>query len=100
MKVATMKITDDLMETNTYLSQNRDFLWWAEMNGIQRRAVVSPWRMHCMYSGMVKGTFPAEATLNNEKIKPLALAIVELQESESILAGWLSVSQSVSRKFH
>jgi len=35
-----------------------------------------------MYSGMVKGTSWAEATLNSKKIKPIALAIVELHESE------------------
>jgi len=40
--------------------------------------------MHCMYSGMPKGTSQAEATLNSEKIKPVALAIVELRESEGI----------------
>jgi len=40
--------------------------------------------MHCMYSGMAKGTSRAEATLNTEKIKPIALAIVELRESEGI----------------
>jgi len=50
----------------------------------QRRAVVSPLRMHCMYSGMAKGTSQAEAMLNSEKIKPVALAIVELRESEGI----------------
>jgi len=43
--------------------------------GTQRRAVISPWRMHCMYSGVTKGTSRAEATLNSEKIKPVALAI-------------------------
>jgi len=38
-----------------------------------------------MYSGMAKGTTQAEATLNSEKIKPpVALAIVELHESEGI----------------
>jgi len=37
-----------------------------------------------MYSSMVKGTSRAEATLNSEKIKPVALAIVELCESEGI----------------
>jgi len=37
-----------------------------------------------MYSGMAKGTFQVEATLNSEKIKPVALAIVELRESEGI----------------
>jgi len=30
-------------------------------------ALVSPWRMHCMYSSMAKGTSQAEATLNSEK---------------------------------
>jgi len=37
-----------------------------------------------MYSGMVKGTSRAKATLNSGKIKPIALAIVELRESEGI----------------
>jgi len=38
-----------------------------------------------MYSGMAKGTSRrAEAMLNSEKIKPVALAIVELRKSEGI----------------
>jgi len=37
-----------------------------------------------MYSGMEKGTSWAEATLNSEKIKSIALAIVELRVSEGI----------------
>jgi len=37
-----------------------------------------------MYSGMAKGTSWAEATLNSEKIKLVALAIFELCESEGI----------------
>jgi len=37
-----------------------------------------------MYSGMAKGTSWAEATSNSEKIRPVALAIVELRESEGI----------------
>jgi len=37
-----------------------------------------------MYSGMAKGTSQAEAMLNSEKIKPVALAIVELRKSEDI----------------
>jgi len=37
-----------------------------------------------MHSGMVKGTFQAEVMSNSEKIKPIALAIVELRESEGI----------------
>ena len=46
--------------------------------------------MHGTYSGMAKGTSRAEATSNSEKIKPVALAIVELWQSEGI-------SQSVSQ---
>jgi len=41
---------------------------------------------------MPKGTSQAEATANSEKIKLVALAIIEL-----CLSG--SISQSVSRKF-
>jgi len=37
-----------------------------------------------MYSGMAKGTYRAEATLNSKKIKPVALAIVELHKPEGI----------------
>jgi len=37
-----------------------------------------------MYSSMEKGTSRAEVTLNSEKIKPIALANVELHESEGI----------------
>jgi len=40
--------------------------------------------MYSSMSGMAKGTSWAEATLNGEKIKPAALAIVELCESEGI----------------
>jgi len=45
-----------------------------------------------MYSNMAKGTSWAEVTLNSEKIKPIALAIVELHESEGLRQ---LVSQSV-----
>jgi len=34
---------------------------------------------------MAKGTSRAEATLNSENIKSIALAIVELRESEGIM---------------
>jgi len=54
-----------------------------------------------MYSGMAKDTSWAEATSSSTKINPVALAIVELHESEgnSELVS-SSVSQSVNRKFH
>jgi len=54
------------------------------MKGAQKRALVSPQRMLCMYSSMAKGTSMAEATSNSEKMKSIALAIVELCESEGI----------------
>jgi len=38
----------------------------------------------CTYCGMPKGTSQAKATLNNKKIKHIALAIVELHRSEGI----------------
>jgi len=50
-------------------------------------------KMHCMYNNMSKGTSRAEATLNSEKIKPVALAIVELHKSDGIRQ---SVRQAVS----
>ena len=43
---------------------------------------------------MPKGTSQAEATLNSEQIKPVALAVIKLRSSEG------TVSQKVSRKFH
>jgi len=49
--------------------------------GTQRKTLVSPRRMYCMYSGMAKGTYRAEATLNS---KPVALAIIELHKSKGI----------------
>ena len=46
--------------------------------------------MHC---GMPKGTSWDEAMSNSEKIKLVAVAVIELRLSEGI-------SQSVTRKFH
>jgi len=40
--------------------------------------------MHCTYCSILKGTSQAEVTLNTEKIKPAALAIIELCWSEGI----------------
>jgi len=74
MKVTTMKIMNDFhyeWKPTTRLTLfvvSRD-------EGIQRRALV---RMDCMYSSLSKGTSQAEVTLNNEKNKPIALAIVKL----------------------
>jgi len=46
---------------------------------------------------MAKGTSRAEATLNSKKVKPVALAIVELCKSEGIRqAGRQAGRQAVS----
>ena len=37
-----------------------------------------------MYCGMPKGTSQDEAMSNSEKIKPIALAVIELRLSEGI----------------
>ena len=47
---------------------------------------------------MPKGICQAEATLNSEKIKPVALAVIKLRLSEGISQSVTqSVSQSVSQ---
>ena len=78
------------------LPPNRHLSLSAKMNGTQRRILVSPWRMYCTYCGMLKGTCRAEATSNSEKIKPVALAVIELCLSEGISQ---LLAYSVSRKF-
>ena len=50
--------------------------------------------MHCTYCGMPKGTSRAEAMLNSEKIKPVALVVIKLRLSEGISQ---SVTQSVTQ---
>jgi len=82
-KVATMKNTDDFsLHTKEAIMCNHQikrFSLSAKMNGTQRRTLVSHWRMHCTYCGVPKGTSQAEATSNSEKIKPIALAVIELR---------------------
>jgi len=58
----------------------------AKMNGTQRRALVSPSRMHCMYCGMPKGTSGAKAMSNSEKIKTVVLAVIKLHLSSRFLS--------------
>jgi len=61
------------MEAITCLPQNQFFLWWAKMNGIQRRTLVGP---HCTYSGMAKGILLGlKRHQNSEKIKPVAFMV-------------------------
>ena len=80
IRVATMKYTDDFcFEGKPSRATAKSTLSLsAKMNGTQRRTLVSPRRMYCTYCGMLKGTSLAEAMSNSEKIKPVALAIIEL----------------------
>ena len=41
-------------------------------------------KTHCTYCGMPKGTCRADATSNSEKIKPVALTVIELCLSEGV----------------
>ena len=98
LKVATMKNVDDFsLRKGSHHVQppNQRFSLSAKMNGTQRRTLVSPWRMHCTHCGMPKGTSRAEATLNSEKIKPVAIAVIKLCLTEGISQA---VRQSVSHK--
>jgi len=65
-------------------TSNQHFSLLAKMNGTQRRMLVSPWRIHYTYCGMPIGTSRAEATLNSENVKPIALAVIELCLTEGI----------------
>ena len=59
LKVATMKNMDDFsLHKGSHHVQppNQRFSLSAKMNGTQRRTLVSPWRVHCTYNGMPKGT--------------------------------------------
>ena len=54
--------------------------------------------MYCMYCGIPKGTSRAKATSNSEKIKPVAIAVIELRLSGGISqSGSQAVRQSVSQ---
>ena len=88
-KIRTISITKG---SHHVLPPNWHFSLSAKINGTQRRTLVSPWRMNCTYCGMPKGTSRVEATSNNEKIKPIALAVIMLCFSEGISQ---SVTQSV-----
>ena len=80
-KIWTISVTK---RSHHMLPQNRRLSLSAKMSGTQRRTQVSPWRMHCTYCGMSKGTCRAEAMSNSENIKPIALAIIKLCFSEGI----------------
>ena len=100
IKVPNVKNTDNFRYEGkpSRATANHHFSLSAKMNGTQRRTLVSPWRMHCMYCGMPKGTSRTEATSNSEKIKPVALAVIKLHLSAEGISQW--ITQSVSRKFH
>ena len=81
-----MKNTDDFCYKGkpSLLPPNPNLSLSAKMNGTQRRTLVSPTRMHCMYCGMPKGTSWAAEMSNSKKIKPVAVTVIELRLSEGI----------------
>jgi len=56
--------------------------------------------MHCVYCSMPKGTSQAEAMLNSEKIKNVALAIVELCWSGHQFLWQISLTNAISDICH
>jgi len=64
------------------------------MNGTQRR--VHEECIVCTYSGMAKCASRAEVISNNERFKPVALAIVKLGLFEGSQAGGRPASQPAS----
>ena len=80
IKVATMKNMDDFRyegkpshttAKSTLFAVSKDEWDTNEENGKSMK------RMHCTYCGMPKGTSRVEVTLNSEKIKPIALVVME-----------------------
>ena len=63
------------------LPPNWHFLLSAEMNGTQRRTLVSTWVMHCTYCNM---HLSGQSNIEQWKIKPVALAVIELHLFEGI----------------
>jgi len=68
IKVVTMKNIQYACKGSHHMQPpNRHISMLAKMNRTRRRTLVSPWRMHCAYCGMLKGTSRTEATSNSEK---------------------------------
>ena len=87
-----MKNTDDfLYEEKPSCAITKSTLFTVSKDEWDTKDTGKSMKMHCTYCGMPKGTSWAEATSNSEKIKPVALAIIELHSSEGIRQ---SVSQS------
>ena len=67
VKVATTKNTSRATAKSTLFTVSNDEC------RTQNRTLVNPWRMHCMYCAIPKGTSQAKAMVNSEKSKPIAL---------------------------
>ena len=94
IKIATMKNTDNFCYKGkpsrattklTLFAVRKDELDTEENTGKSMKNA-----LYVLCSGMSKGTSRAKVTLNSEKIKPIALAIIKLCLSEGI-------SQSVTQ---
>ena len=67
----------EFMKIQTLLSTFRTSKQCLHLYGSYHSNATSP-------CGMLKGTYPAEAKSNSEKIKPVALTVIELSLSEGI----------------
>jgi len=75
------------IEAIACVPQNQHLLWWAKINGTQRRTPVCPLRVDIMNSSATKGTSRDEVMSNSEKINPITLAVIESRLSEG--TRWL-----------
>jgi len=82
IEVATVNNTDDFhyKQSHCMCNQKNNTNWHvsmsAKMKETQRRTLVSPRRMYCMYCF---GTPLDEAMPDSEKNQPIALAVIELR---------------------
>jgi len=58
---------------------------------------VEPWCKHWSCCSWQKRTFPDEATLNSEEIKPVAIAIIKLRLSKGIREGVSQLAENLTK---
>jgi len=80
-----MKITDDFCYAKEACHVYHQISAFHRQQN-EKRTLVSPWRMHAVCQ-------KAPPRLNSDKIKPVALAVIELHLSEGISQASYSVSQ-------
>jgi len=98
IKVATLKNANDFRYTKKPLHATSKVTLFT-VSKDEWRTLVSLWKMHCTYCGMPKGTSWAEAMLNSENIKSVALAIIKLWRHQSGSQSVENSTKNVLLKF-